>query len=195
MTCNVWQIDGKVAYQVAEICTASPNNTTKGVCNAFKAKFPKHDIGVFIYGDPSGMKEDTRSEKGYNDYFIISKELTQYKPSIRVQKQAPAVVMRANFINTIFENGYNGIELHIDKNCHKTINDYSYLKEDADGTKLKEKQKDPSTGVTSEKYGHTSDANDYFICTAFASDFAKYQNGDISTGVSYGKNKVSKNSY
>jgi len=195
MTCNVWQINGKIAYQIAEICTTTPNNTTRGVCAAFRAKFPKHDTGLFIYGDPSGMKEDTRSEKGYNDYFIITKELTQYKPSVRVQKQAPAVVMRANFINTIFETGYNGIELHIDKSCHKTINDYSYLKESADGTKLKEKQKDPATGVTSEKYGHTSDANDYFICTAFASDFAKYQNGDINVGVTFGKNKISKNTY
>lgn len=195
MTCCVWQIQNKKAVQIAEVCTSSPNNTTKGVCNAFKAKYPKHNAGMFIYGDPSGMKEDTRSEKGYNDYFIILKELQEYKPSIRVQKQAPPVVMRANFINTIFENGYNGIEITIDKNCHKTINDYSYLKEDSDGTKLKEKQKDPSTGVTSEKYGHTSDANDYFICTAFAADFAKYQNGDVSTGVAYGKNKVSKNTY
>lgn len=195
MTCCVWQINGKNAVQLAEICTSSPHNTTKGVCNAFKAKFPKHTAGTFIYGDPSGMKEDTRSEKGYNDYFIILKELADYKPSLRVQKQAPPVVMRANFINTIFEVGYMGVNILIDKNCHKTIADYSYLKEDSDGTKLKEKQKDPSTGVTSEKYGHTSDANDYFICMAFANEFARYQAGDISGVVSYGKNKVSKNSY
>lgn len=195
MTCCVWQIVGKTAYQLAELLTSTPHNTTKGVCNAFKAKFPKHEAGMFIYGDPSGMKEDTRSEKGFNDFVIIMNELKHYKPTLRVQKQAPPVVMRANFINTILEHGYMGASLNIDKNCHKTIADYLYLKEDSDGTKLKEKGKDMSTGVTYEKYGHTSDANDYFICTAFQSEFIQYQKGDISKGWTYGKNRPSKNSY
>ena len=195
MTCCVWQIKGKRAVQLAEVCTVTPRNNTAGVCRAFMAKFPKHDAGMFIYGDPNGKKEDTRSEKGYNDYVIIMGELKKYRPTLRVQKQAPPVIMRANFINLIFEANYNGIELLIDKSCHKTIADYCYLKEDADGTKMKEKVKDPSTGVVSEKYGHTSDANDYFICTAFANDFAKYQSGDIISNIYYGKNSLSKNRY
>ena len=122
-------------------------------------------------------------------------ELKDYKPTIRVQKQAPPVVMRANFINIIFESGFMGVTLNIDKNCHKTIADYLYLKEDSDGTKLKEKGKDMAIGVSYEKYGHTSDANDYFICTAFLNEFQQYQKGDMKSGLSFGKNIPSKNSY
>jgi hypothetical protein len=59
---------------------------------------------------------------------------------------------------------------------------------------LKEKVKDVATGVTCEKYGHCSDANDYFICTAFAGEFAKYQRGGFDMNISLGKN-VSKHNY
>lgn len=195
MTACAWQINGKEAVQLSEFCISTPNNTTKGVCNAIKAKYPNHKAGLFIYGDPSGMKQDTRSEKGFNDYVIICKELADYSPKLRVEKKSPAVVMRANFINTIFATGFDGVSITIDKSCHKTISDYQYLKEDSDGTKLKEKQKDQSTGVVSEKYGHTSDANDYFLCSAFANEFTKYQSGGAVSSLTYGKNKASKNSY
>jgi len=38
-----------------------------------------------------------------------------------------------------------------------------WLKEDIDG-KLKEKEKDPETGVTFERLGHCSDSLEYLIC-------------------------------
>ena len=194
MTCCIWQIDGKKAYQIDEITLSSPRNTTKAVCSEFRRKYQNHLSGLFIYGDPSGAKEDTRSEKGFNDFVIIRNELKDYKPTLRVDKKAPPVVMRGNFINTVFENGYYGMNLNIGSNCKKTIDDYLYLKEDSDGTKLKEKMKDVATGVTCEKYGHCSDANDYFICTAFASEFARYQRGGSDLNISLGKN-TSKNTY
>jgi hypothetical protein len=102
--------------------------------------------------------------------------------------------MRANFINTIFANGFDGIELYIDNKCENTLNDYLYLKEDSDGKKKKEKAKDPSTGISFEKFGHTSDANDYFICTAFANEYSKYQRGGANIRPHVGKN-YSKNLY
>jgi hypothetical protein len=45
--------------------------------------------------------------------------------------------------------------IEIDSRCTNTIKDYLHLKEDADGTKKKEKTMDPVTGVTYEKYSHT----------------------------------------
>jgi hypothetical protein len=194
MTCCVWQLVGRKARQIAEICTKSPFNTTKGICNEIKRKYQGHSTGMFIYGDPSGKSEDTRTEKGSNDYTIIRNELSVYKPSMRVQPKAPSVVMRGNFINTIFEMGFDGITIEIDSKCSNTIADYLYLKEDSDGTKKKEHGKDVATGVTFEKYGHTSDANDYFLCTVFTTEYLKYQRGP-STGVpTIGKN-TSRNSY
>ena len=69
-----------------------------------------------------------------------------------------------------------------------------YLKEEPDGTKAKIKEKNPETGVTFEKYGHCSDANDYFMCYAFAHEFAMYQKGGVNTLPTSGKN-VSKHGY
>lgn len=190
MHASAWQIfktdTGKVAKKIREFQTKSPINTTKGVCNEFKRAFPAHDAGLFIYGDPSGNSEDTRSEKGHNDYSVIKQELKVYKPSLRVFSAHPSVVMRGNFINTTFEGNIAGLELLIGDNCPLSIADYLYLKEDSDGTKLKAKAKDMSTGVSYEKYGHLSDGDDYFICMAFAAEYAKYQHGSgmhqLSTG-------------
>lgn len=194
MTCCVWQVQGKKAIQIDEICLPSPKNTTKAVCAEVRNRYAGHTAGVFIYGDPSGMKEDTRSEKGFNDFVIIRGELAQFRPTLRVAKQAPPVVMRGNFINQVFYNGFNGLEISIGHNCTHTIADYLYCKEAPDGTKLKEKARDAGTGVNYEKYGHTSDANDYFICSAFAAEFALYQKGGVNTRIGLGRN-VSKNSW
>ena len=194
MTCCIWQVIGRKAKQIAEICTKSPSNTSKGICNEIKRLYQSHSSGCFIYGDPAGQHEDTRTEKGANDYTIIRKELEVFKPNMRVQSKAPSVVMRANFINTIFQNGYSGIEIEIDNKCENTLNDYLYLKEDSDGTKKKERGKDPSTGISFEKYGHTSDANDYFICTIFANEYAEYQRGGRIANPIIGKN-ISSNAY
>ncbi len=194
MTCTVWQVKGKFAYQIKEVCTSSPFNTTKGVCKEIKKLYHGHEAGMFIYGDPSGVKEDTRSEKGFNDYVIILGELKEFRPGLRVQKSAPPVVMRANFINDILEHNYGGLSIVIDARCTNTVNDMLYLKEDSDGTKKKDKAKDPSTSVTYELYGHTSDANDYFLCSCFMAEWLKYQKGGRDTQVYSGGNQ-SKNSY
>ena len=121
-------------------------------------------------------------------------ELIAFKPSLRVRKSAPALVMRGMFINTILETGYMGVTLEYDSKCEHTLDDMMYLKEDSDGTKLKERGKDPATGVTYEKYGHTSDADDYFICAAFESEYLAYQRGGRAVSVTIGSNR-SKNSW
>jgi hypothetical protein len=65
----------------------------------------------------------------------------------------------------------------------------------ADYIKAKIKEKNPETGVSYEKYGHTSDANDYLLCYAFASEFTMYQKGGVSRPITVGSNNASKNSY
>jgi phage terminase large subunit len=107
---------------------------------------------------------------------------------------APAVAMRGNFINAVFQHNEQGLTFLIGENCGKSINDYMYLKEDSDGTKAKIKKRDKETGVTAEEYGHTSDANDYLICYAFQSEYTSYQKGGKSVKVTTGSN-YSKNSF
>jgi hypothetical protein len=195
MTCCIWQIIGKKAYLIDEICLSNPRNTTPDICKEIIRRYQGHCAGLFIYGDPSGKQEDTRQEKGQNDFTLIIRALSQFKPGLRVSASAPPVVMRGNFINTIFEKGYEDIEIFIHITCANSIADYNYLKEASDGTKLKEKVKNSDTGVTYEKYGHTSDAGDYFICMAFSAEFAKYQTGGSTGQTTYGKTNRSKHAY
>lgn len=172
---------------IQEFCMVSPNNTTSATCKAFARVYSEHVGGVFIHGDPAGKHEDTRSEKGYNDYTIIKKELVRFHPRIKVATSAPSVVMRGSFINTILRNqpykedsktvGYKGISIHIDEDCTNMIKDFTNQLEDADGKKLKSKKTDPLTKVRSEEYGHTGDAADYLICEVFKKEYRLYQRG------------------
>lgn len=196
VTCLVWQIVGKKAMQIDEICLATPTNRTIDVCKEFKRRYAGHGkAGLYIYGDPAGKHEDTRTEKGHNDFTIIKSELSEYAPTLRVDQAAPSVTMRGNFINTVLEKSLDGIEILIGENCKNTINDYTYGKEASDGTKLKEKAKDGNTGVSYEKFHHCSDANDYFICRAFAAEFLKYQRGGVIPRITTGSNAPGSNHY
>jgi hypothetical protein len=180
MSCGIYQVWGKRVIKIDEIALSSPRNRTEAVCDEFKNRYSDHNKGIFIYGDPAGKQEDTRTEVGFNDYKIIMRELARYKPEKRVAEAHPPVVMRGRFMNAIFDMGYNGIEFLVGSNCVKTRNDYMFGKEDSDGTKLKEKAKDPVTGVTYEKHHHFTDEGDYFFCKLFPDDFAEYQSGGTS---------------
>lgn len=175
LTCTVWQVEGELALQVDEILGVDPNNRTRGVCELFKKKYPRHDAGLFIYGDPSGVQEDTRTEKGSDDFAIIMNELRAYHPKKRVALSAPPVVQRMGWINDILA-GLSDIKLYFSDRLNYTIMDYNYGKEAADGTKFKEKTKDED-GVQFERYHHITDANDYFLCFIFRKQFSDYLRG------------------
>jgi phage terminase large subunit len=205
VTCCVWQIDytqsyklsegiplGKKAMQIDEICLTHPMNSTKQVCAEFRRKYfyeKGHKAGLFVYGDPAGKHEDTRNEKGYNDFTIIKNELKEMHPTMRVAVKAPNVKNRGDFINSVLSSEYDGISISINENCRKSIDDFSYLKQDLNGNKLKEKAKDEKTGIVFEKYGHTSDSADYFLTSVFASEFNTFINGKIFFKPVYGKRR------
>mgnify|MGYP000961068251 CR=1 FL=1 len=153
------------------------STTVRKLCEKIAVDFRHHNSGVFIYGDATSKKADTKLEKGHNFFTLIRDYLSEFNPVLRVPASNPSVVMRGNFINQILEKGFQGITISIDQSCEKTIADFNNVKEDADGTKKKEREKNPATGVTFEKYGHTSDACDYFICKAMENDFNTYRTG------------------
>ncbi len=174
-TLTVHQIFGTKAVQLAEFCLGNPNNSTGKVCEALlRSRFGQHEGGVFVYGDPSGNKRDTRSEEGTNDYSIILKALAKLRPQSRVVTKAPPVAVRGEWINGVFERQLDGLEFLIDEGCTNTIGDLIYLKEAPDGTKLKEKVTDEATGVSFEKYGHCSDTLDYFYTSAFKEQWRRF---------------------
>lgn len=196
VTLLVWQMpDVKKLVQIDEILLRNPLNDTASACKEFSRKYQGHTAGLFVYGDPNGDQEDTRSEKGHNDFRLIVKELAPFRPQVRIFTSAPAVVMRGNFINTVFDSNFDGCEIIISSKCNTSINDYSYLKEAADGTKAKIKVKNEETGIQEEKYGHTSDAGDYFIIYVLLESYNTYQRGGHSGKVTTGKTISKNNNY
>lgn len=176
MTATIWQISNNMVYNIGEIAAVSPKNTTQGVCTEIKNRYPQHQSGMFIYGDPAGKAQDTRMEKGHNDFTIIEHELKDFKPSVRVATSAPSVVMRGKWINALLAD-LRPIKVFISEESPLFIADLLNLKEAADGTKFKQKVKDEKTGVAYEKYGHFTDGMDYFLCQAFNTDYLDFQKG------------------
>lgn len=180
---GIFQVVGSEFRCIDEIAGIDPNNTVKAVCNEFIKRYQGHKSGLFIYGDATASKQDTKLEKGYNFYRLIQDNLSQFKPTLRLNSSNPSVTMRGNFINTVFESGFEGIRVFIHSKCKLMINDLANVKEDKDGGKFKEMETNPTTKVRYQKVGHFSDLFDYIFCTVFASAFDKYQRGGRKTEI------------
>jgi phage terminase large subunit len=177
MTLDVHQIEGMRATQIDEICLEDPRNTLTDTLNDFIKKYPPNGNTVYIYGDATSKKSDVKLEKGKNFYTLIENRLKSegYIVQNRVPASNPNVEIRGNWLNEVLGTGLDGIEIIIGENCLKTISDYNYLKTAADGTKHKERAKHPTTKVVYEKYGHNTDANDYFYTTVFKKSFDNFR--------------------
>jgi len=194
LTCLVWQIVGKTATQIDEICLEDPRNRVRHVCNEFMKRYPlERTKGMYIYGDRTSVKEDTKLEKGENFYTEIQMYLRDYHPTMRMQSVNPSVKQSGGFINMTYA-GRTDIEIIIGDNCKKSIYDYQYALEDSDGTIKKTKKTHPVTRVSYEEFGHASDAKRYIITMAFANEYQTYLRGGRKTVPLIGKN-VSRNSY
>lgn len=182
MTC--WHIklaeDG--IYDVGcfdEICLKAPKNNTEDLCNEFKKRYidpieskGKRFPGLFYYGDASGQNKSTLSKE--HNFDVLERVLKKWlnDNSKRVERYNTSVVAKKNFVNKCYA-GSHPIRIKIDERCKNLIVDNEFLKEAPDGGMLKEKAKDPITGGTYEKYGHTGDTFKDFICSAFTALFEK----------------------
>lgn len=174
LSLSVYQAEGEKTWKIDEICLKNPQNTLSHTLLEFKRRYPPNKTGLFVYGDRTSLKADSKLEKGQNFYTIILNKLSEYTPSLRLPSKNPPVAMIGNFINEVI---FNSDMFVISENCKNTISDYLYVKEASDGTKLKEKAKDPVTGVSYEKWGHLSDTDQYFIAQYFSRQFMLYQQG------------------
>jgi phage terminase large subunit len=161
---------------VDEFCLPHPLNKTKAASQAFLLKYSEHNSGLFYYGDASGKSRDTRSESDQEHDFsrveeVLWKKLSEN--SNRVLKSNPSIIARKNFMEDILQERLP-IRMEIDDDMTESKKDMMYLKEGADGKKLKELVKDSKTGISYQKYGHTSDAMEYLICSAFWEHFEPY---------------------
>jgi hypothetical protein len=174
---SIWQIVGKQLTCIDLIAARDPDNRTDLACQLFLQGYGSHDAGLFVYGDPAGRHEDTRSELGANDFNIIRKELRPMHPQVMLLMKAPSVSMRGNFINAIFRDNEQGISIEINEKCTELINDLLFGKMASDGTKFKEKHKDKESGIQVEKHHHFSDNMDYLICKAFINEYNEFKRG------------------
>jgi hypothetical protein len=174
---SLWQVNGKKAMQVDEFCMKPPRNTVRDMINEFYRRYPYHQNGLLITGDATSKKQNVRTDNGDDLYRLIQTGLSDYKPQLRVPPSNPAVFIRGQFINNIFCNNTNGIEIIIGENCKNTILDLQNVKQAADDTKLKVTVKDNATGITYQEWGHLSDCMDYAIIRIFNSEFESFKRG------------------
>jgi len=199
ITCLVWQIDTvngiREARQIDEICLPDPRNRVSDACNEFRKRYPQHIVkGLFIYGDRTSIREDTKLEKGENFFTKVQQALHDYLPRLRMQNVNPSIVQSGGFINEIYRNNYGNISIFVSDICKKSIFDYQYALEDSDGTIKKTKKTNPLTKVSYEEFGHCSDAKRYFITVAFATEYQTYLRGGKATKIAIGRTK-SKSGY
>ena len=181
---TLWQIEEKTEKQpitkikqIAEIIGEPPNNKiikTAKMLIRYLEKNGFEDM-VFIYGDRTSLKEDTKTEKGQNFFEILRNEIEMdFKTRIRLPSVNPSVALSGAFINEILESNFDNLEIQINESCYFSINDYIETKESADGGVLKQRVKDPITGISYEKNGHLTDTLRYFICEAFGESFQRF---------------------
>lgn len=195
MTLDIFQAEDLRAWQIDEICLEDPLNTLKHTIKEFINRYPNNGLTVFIYGDSTSRKQDVKLEKGVDFYVLIENQLRAagYTTARRVPSKNPNVDLRCNWFNEVLI-GYDDIEVFFSNKCEKTIQDYKYLKQAADGSKHKEKAKNTTTGVTYEKYGHNTDANDYFFTTYFNVSFSSFGRAKTTSKATITKH-VRKKSY
>lgn len=165
---------------VDEITASSPNNNIQDLIRLFVNKYSEFkNKKIYIYGDATSRKQDARVEKGYNLYMMIVNQLEENgftDVELRVPSSNPSVAMSGTFINRILSSLYP-FTILISRNCKETIKDFLYLKEDKDGTILKERGK-ASDGTSYEKYGHLSDSVRYNITKLFYDEYQKLLNNN-----------------
>lgn len=184
---QIWQFDeideihteGKLlpskinVRQVHEICLTNPNNKLKKVARELVRWLTVQGWinMIYIYGDASSKKEDTKLEEGMN-YFTMFRDallIEGYKVRIKKSAKNPPVAMSAEFINECLDSNFGGIHISISSSCKESINDYLLVQEKTDGTMKKPKD---SNGV--ELLGHCSDCFRYVLIEAFKDQFKEY---------------------
>lgn len=184
VTLSLWQMDlkhesgVKQVYQVDEILARAPNNTVKKLARSLVRWLQHRDFTdmVIIYGDRTSLKEDTKLEKGQNFFNIFQREVeAAFLTRLRLPKVNPSVALSGDFVNAVFENNFDMLQITIGENCKESISDYIETKEAADGGIAKIRVKDSVTKITFEENGHITDTLRYFIAEAFKDSYRKYQ--------------------
>ena len=173
LTCNVFQLQNGFIRQIDEIMLKDPLNTLKDTCEEFLFRYGKNMNGLFVYGDATSKKQDTKLQKGQNFYLLIKGYLSKLKPIFRVPKSNPSVIMSRNFVNDLLLDNCIGI----DSKCRNSINDYQYCTEDEEGKVNKKIIKDKITGQSYQEFGHATDCLRYILTAIWMDKYKKFMRG------------------
>jgi hypothetical protein len=129
--------------------------TTKQACQEFLKRYPKHQPGVWVYGDASGFAQQTT---GLSDYDMLREEfglLCMYPMELKVPRSNPHVRDRINLVNTKLKSANGDIGLTVDPKCKELIMDFEQVAYKGDTGQI---DKDRDRMRT-----HASDALGYLI--------------------------------
>ena len=177
LTCNVFQLENGNVRQIDEIMLKDPLNTLKDTCEEFMKRYGSNKHGLFVYGDATSKKQDTKLQKGQNFYLLIRGYLSKLKPIFRVPKANPSVLMSRNFVNDLLAGEIDGVSFGVDAKCRNSINDYQYCTEDEEGKVNKKLIKDKVTGTHYQEFGHATDCLRYILTVMFMEKYKKFQRG------------------
>lgn len=175
LTCLVFQFYNNTVYQIDEITLSDPRNTLKDTCDEFLLRYGSNRQGLFIYGDATSRKRDTKLERGQNFFKLIYKYLVVQKPIFRVPQSNPSVVMSRNFTNDFLAGYIDNLRILIDDKCINSINDYQYCTEDENGKVNKKVIRDKATGQSFQEYGHCVDNIRYLLTALFLEKYKKFK--------------------
>lgn len=177
LTCNVFQLQNGFISQIDEIMLKDPLNTLKDTCSEYLNRYGNNVQGLFIYGDATSKKQDTKLQKGQNFYLLIKGYLSKQKPIFRVPKSNPSVIMSRNFTNDLLAGHIEGVSIGIDSKCRNSINDYQYCTEDEEGKVNKKVIRDKISGLSWQEYGHCVDGLRYILTSMFLEKYKKFLKG------------------
>lgn len=154
----IFQIYEKTVYCIDEICTYTKDMAASSLeqsCQKILSNpnYLHHSEGIYVYGDPSGRAESADTRPGHNYFNTILDYLKAYKPILRVPNVAPLQKSAGEFINSIFESNYDGINFFIHDKCKELIKDLLYMKMDRNGN-IEIQYVQTEDKVKIEKYGH-----------------------------------------
>lgn len=151
-----------------EFCYPHPFNSIRAVSTAAVTRYSDHNAGAYVYGDYTSKRQDSDLGQSYKHKYDIAFEVLRPLLSTGYDRVLPNAnpILRRDLMRGCLDRSLP-IEIIISDKCHQLKNDMIYLKEGPNGHKIKQKERNPITLVTYEKWGHATDAGEYFLSTAF----------------------------
>jgi hypothetical protein len=134
--------------------------STEDACKEFLRRYPRHQVGLIIYGDASARHQQTSS--GWSDYDVLKREINGHWTSprdYRIPTSNPIVRDRINLTNAKLRSAAGDVELVVHPKCKELIMDFEQVVY-KEGTNSIDKDKDKNRT-------HLSDALGYLLWQEF----------------------------